>query len=142
MVDIPGKETTYISQAKQFDGLRIIRRPATDHPDLDMALTIVAYVQQDDYNTGYVIAKGYDDQMRDWGLLLAYNRIDLVYRINAESYETITFSGVTVADGQDHFIAAVIDSTKDQVFISVDEVITTAVLNHQPKFQPGVSLHK
>ena len=142
VVDIPGEETTFISQPEQFDGLRIIRRPATDHPDLDTALTIVAYIQQDDYNTGYVIAKGYDDQMRDWGLLLAYNRIAIVYRINAESYETITFSEVTVADGHDHFIAAVIDSTKNQVFISIDGVVTTAILNHQPMFQPGVSLHK
>lgn len=142
MVNIPGEETTFISQPKQFDGLTIIRRPATDHPDLDMSLTIIAYIQQYDYNTGYVIAKGYDDQMRDWGLLLAYNRIEIVYRINEKSYETITFSRVTVADGHNHSIAAVIDSTNKQALISVDGVVYTAALNELPIFQPGVSLHR
>lgn len=140
IVDIPGEETTFISQAEQFDGLRIIRRPATEHPDLDMDLTIITYIQQDVSNTGYVIAKGFNDQMRDWGLLLAYNRIEIVYRTNTGSYETIRFSSVTVADGRNHSVSAVIDSTNNQAFISVDGVVSTAVLNQQPKFQPGVSL--
>ena len=140
-MDIPGEETTFVSQAERFDGVRIIRRPATDHPDLDMDLTIITYVQQDDSNTGYVIAKGFDDVMRDWGLLLAYNRIAVVYRNTMGSFETVTFSGVTVADGRNHSVAAVIDNTNKQVIVSVDGVASTADLNQQPEFQPGVSLH-
>ena len=106
-----------------------------------MDVTIITYVQQDDSNTGYVIAKGFDDEMRDWGLLLAYNRIALTYRTDKGPYETITFSGVTVADGRNHSVAAIIDSTNQQAIISVDGDVSTAALNQQPEFRPGVSLH-
>ena len=106
-----------------------------------MDVTIITYVQQDDSNTGYVIAKGFDDEMRDWGLLLAYNRIALIYRTDMGSYETVTFSGVTVADGRNHSVAAIIDSKNNQAVISVDGDVSTAVLNQQPEFRPGVSLH-
>lgn len=139
IVDIPGEESTYISKAERFDGLRIIRRPATDHPNLDMDLTITTYIQQDPSNSGYVIAKGFDDQMRDWGLLLAYNRIAIVYRTNTGSYETVTFSGITVADGYNYSVSAVIDGTNNQAFISVNGEVTAITLNRQPEFRPGVS---
>lgn len=137
IVEIPGEESTYISQAERFDGVRIIRRPATDHPNLDTGLTITTYIQQDPSNSGYVIAKGFDDQMRDWGLLLAYNRIAIVYRTNTGSYETVTFSGITVADGYNYSVSAVIDGTNNQAFISVNGEVTAITLNRQPEFRPG-----
>ena len=77
--------------------------------------------------------------MRDWGLLLAYNRIALIYRTDMGAYETITFNGITVADGQNHSVAAIIDSTNKQAIIIVDGVVTSAGLSQQPEFQPGVS---
>lgn len=106
-----------------------------------MDVTIITYVQQDESNSGYVIAKGFDDAMRDWGLLLAYNRIVLTYRTDKGPYETVTFNGVTVADGRNHSVAAVIDSRNGQAIISVDGDVSTAALNQQPEFRPGVSLH-
>lgn len=140
-VDIPGEVTAFISQAEEFDGWRIIRRPATDHPDLDMDFTIITYVQQSNSNTGYVIAKGFNDQMRDWGLLLAYNRIEIIYRTTTGSYETITFDGVTVADGNNHSVVAVIDSKNKLATIVVDGVASTMDLIVQCQFQPGVSCY-
>ena len=77
--------------------------------------------------------------MRDWGLLLAYNRIALVYRTDKGSYDTVTFNGITVADGQNHSVVAIIDSTNKQAIIIVDGVVTSAALSQQPEFRPGVS---
>ena len=77
--------------------------------------------------------------MRDWGLLLAYNRIVLVYRTNKGTYDTVTFNGITVADGQNHSVAAIIDSTNKKAIIIVDGVVTSTALSQQPEFRPGVS---
>ena len=129
----------------------IIKRPGTDHPDLDNDLTIFTILQQDVQNNGYVIAKGTDRINRDWALYLQspQNQIILSYRTIDQRTNIITFSDLEFGDGEEHTIAAVISGIKsiadneigrallyiDGVLVGVQEQIA------QPKFQPGVSIY-
>ena len=147
---ISGNKTTYISTPTKFDELMIIKRPGTDHPDLDSDLTIFTILQQDLQNNGYVIAKGVDRVNRDWALYLQspQNQIILSYRTIDQRTNVITFSNLEFGDGNEHTIAAVISGIKsiadndigrailyiDGILVGVQEQI------EQPKFQPGVSI--
>ena len=149
---ISGEKTTYISTPTKFDGLSAMRKPGTDHPDLDNDLTIFTILQQDLENNGYIIAKGIDRVDRDWALYLrsTQNEIHLLYRTNNKRTNVITFSNLDIGDGKEHTIAVVISGREsiagedidrallyiDRVLVGVEEQI------EQPKFQPGVSIYR
>ena len=148
---ISGEKTTYISTPIKFDGLTAMRKPGTDHPNLDNDLTIFTILQQDLQNDGYVIVKGVDKVDRDWALYtkLSHGEIYLSYRTNDQTTNVITFSNLEINDGKEHTIATVISGIKsiadedigrallyiDGVLVGVEEQI------EQPKFQPGVSIY-
>ena len=149
---ISGEKTTYISTPTKFDGLTAMRKPGTDHPNLDNDLTIFTILQQDLQNNGYVIAKGVDRVERDWALYLqsSKNQIHLLYRTIDQRTNVVTFSNIEMSDAKEHTIAAIISGTKsianeginrallyiDGILVGVEEQIK------QPKFQPGVSIYK
>ena len=148
---ISAEKRTYISTPTKFDGLTAIRKPGTDHPDLNSDLTIFTILQQDLQNDGYIIVKGVDKVDRDWALYtkLSHDEIHLSYRTNDQTTNVITFSNLEISDGKEHTIAAVISGIKsiadedigrallyiDGVLVGVEEQI------EQPKFQPGVSIY-
>ena len=127
----------------------VMKRPGTDHPNLDSDLTIFTILQQDLQNNGYVIAKGVDRVNRDWALYLQspQNQVILSYRTYRKT-SIITFNNLEFGDGKEHTIAAVISGIKsvadnkisrallyiDGILVGVQEQI------EQPKFQPGVRL--
>lgn len=146
---ISGNKTTYISTPTKFDGLTVIKRPGTDHPDLDSDLTIFTILQQDLQNNGYVIAKGVDRINRDWAVYLqsTHNQMILSYRTIDQRTDIITFSDLKLGDGQEHVIAVVIsgirsiaDANVSRALLYIDGVLVDVQEQiKQPKFQPGVS---
>ncbi|XP_065894203.1 uncharacterized protein [Dysidea avara] len=137
---ISGEETSYISSSTKFDGLTVITRPATDHPDLDRDLTIFAILQQDSDNDGYVIAKGADRSTVDWALYLqsSESQITLSYRtVNGTTY-MITFMNVAIADVYNHSVSAVIDGTNSRALLFIDgEIVGVEEDIPECQFQPG-----
>jgi len=138
---ISGDKSNYISSSTKFDGLTVITRPATDHPDLDRDLTIFTILQQDSNNDGYVIAKGGDRNTIDWALYLqsSENQVVLSYRTVNGTTDMITFMNVAIADGYNHSIGAVIDGTNSRALLFVDAEIA-GVEEDIPEceFRPGV----
>ena len=140
---ISGDKTSYISSSTKFDGLTVITRPATDHPDLDRDLTIFAILQQDSDNDGYVIAKGADRNTVDWALYLqsSESQITLSCRtVNGTTY-MITFMNVAIDDDCNHSVSAVIDGTNSRALLFIDgEIIGVEEDIPDSQFQPGVSI--
>ena len=140
---ISGDQSSYISASTKFDGLTVITRPATDHPDLDRDLTIFAILQQDSDNDGYVIAKGADRSTVDWALYLqsSESQITLSYRTVIGVTHTITFTNMAIADGNNHSIGAVIDGSNKRALLFIDGEIA-GVEEDIPEchFEPGVSM--
>ena len=103
----------------------IIKRPGTDHPDLDSDLTIFTILQQDLQNNSYVIAKGVDRVNRDWALYFQspQNQIILLYRTIDQRTNIITFSNLEFGDGNEHTIAVVISGIKSIADNDIGRVI-------------------
>ena len=129
-----------------------MRKPGTDHPDLDSDFTIFTILQQDLQNNGYVIAKGIDRVDRDWALYLksTQNEIHLSYRTNDKQTNVVTFSNLEISDGKEHIIAAVISGRKsiadediDRALLYIDGILVGVEEQiKQPKFRPGVSIYR
>lgn len=129
-----------------FDGTSVISLPSTSHPPLMTDLTIFATVCQDPGNNGYIVGKGVNDQIRDFGLYLRSSRetVWLAYGAtdDAEGFRHIIFFyNVTVADGGCHSVAATIDSFSNRAVLYVDgeAVGIRAPLPGVPNFRPFVS---
>ena len=54
----------------QFNGRTVVPLPSTLHPQLTSDLTIFATVCQEPGNDGYIVGKGVNDRVRDFGLYL------------------------------------------------------------------------
>lgn len=131
-----------------FDGISVVSLPSNTHPPLMTDLTIFATVCQEANNDGYVVGKGVSDRIRDFGLYLRSSKqtVWLAYGTNENTpgfRSLIFFYNVTVADGQCHSVAAVIDSSSNRAVLYVDgEAIRVhAPLPSVPNFRPNVSSH-
>lgn len=129
-----------------FDGESVISLPASSHPPLVSDLTVFATVCQDLGNDGYVVGKGVNDRMRDFGLYLRSSKrtIWLAYGAQGGSSgfrEILFFYDVSVADGSCHSVSAVIDSAGNRAVLYIDgeAVGLRAPLPSVPEFRPGVS---
>lgn len=139
---IPGEIDFIVREPMGFDGQSVVSIPTSTSQDIldtvSTVLTISATVCQDPGNDGYLIGKGLNDQMRDFGLYLrssvstmwlAYGATD-----DIEGFRHIIFFyNVTVADGSCHSIAATIDSFSNRAVLYIDG---EAVRIHSPL--PGV----
>ena len=130
-----------------FDGTSVISLPTTANPPLATDLTIFATVCQDVGNDGYVVGKGINDRMRDFGLYLRSTKQTVWLAYGADGTtpgfrEILFFYNVTVADGNCHSVAAVIDSAANRAVLYIDgeAVGIRAPLPSVPEFRSYVSL--
>ena len=115
-------------------------------PDLVSDLTIFAVVRQEPGNDGYIVGKGQNDKMRDFGLYLRSTKRTVWFAYGADENgrgfrEIMFFYNITVADGNEHSIAAVIDSSANRANLYVDGVLAAqqSPLPATPTFRPEVS---
>ena len=130
-----------------FDGDSVISLPSSFHPPLMTDLTIFAVVCQDPNNDGYVVGKGVNDQVRDFGLYLRSSRrtVWLTYGATDDTSgfrHILFFYNVTVADGNCHSVAATIDSFSNRAVLYIDgqAVGIHSSLPGIPNFRPFVSI--
>lgn len=141
---LPGDITVLVSSDTLFDGTIVEHRPVDDHPDIMKDITVFGVVQQTVNNDGYIVAKGVNDQFRDFGVYLRSSKqqIWVPYRTVGGSRDIIIFNDVVIADGSPafHSIAAVVDNTNNRCILYLDgNVVDTKPLIGEPEFNPGVS---
>ena len=143
---MPG-QTMFLQQTTMgFDGSSVVSLPANSHPSLVTDLTIFATVCQDIGNDGYVVGKGVNDRMRDFGLYLRSSKRTIWLAYGAEGNtpgfrEILFFYDVSVADGSCHTVSAVVDSASNRAVLYIDgkAVGLRSPLPSFPEFRPGVS---
>ena len=143
---IPGQVMFLQQNTMGFDGTSVISLTTTSNPPLSTDLTIFATVCQDIGNDGYVVGKGINDRMRDFGLYLRSTKQTVWLAYGADGItpgfrEILFFYNVTVADGGCHSVAAVIDSASNRAVLYIDgePVGIRAPLPSVPEFRPYVS---
>ena len=143
---IPGDVTFLQRNTMEFDGESIVVLPATFHPQLASDLSIFATVCQTPGNDGYIVGKGTNGRVRDFGLYLRSSRktVWLAYSVDSDGTsfrEILFFYNVLVADGDCHSVAAVVDSSANRAFLYIDGVATDSkTLPSTPEFRPGVRI--
>ena len=138
----PGDMTVLVSSDTLFNGSVIIHKPVDDHPEVMRDLTIFAIVQQNADNDGYVVAKGVNDQFRDFGLYLRSSKqqVWVPYRTVGGSRDIIIFNNVLLDNTTFHSIAVVVDSVNSRCVLYIDgDVESSKPLIGAPEFNPGVS---
>ena len=135
----------------QLNGRTVVPLANTLHPQLTSDLTIFATVCQEPGNDGYVVGKGVNDRVRDFGLYLrsskqtvwlAYGYTDEENEENEVSRfrEILFFTDILVADGSCHSVASVIDHSLNRAVLYVDgRAAGSKALPSTPEFLPEVS---
>ena len=128
-----------------LDGESIVALPTSRAPRLESDITIFAVVYQEPGNDGYVVGKGINGNLRDFGLYLRSTKKTVWLVYGADSLgkgfkEIVFFYNVTVADGAFHSVAAVVDSSvnRAQLYIDGRLVGQQAPLPSVPTFRPEV----
>ena len=133
----------------QLDGKTVIPLPNTMHPQLSSDLTVFATVCQEAGNDGYIVGKGVNDRVRDFGLYFRSNRrtVWLAYGYTEASgnreeerfREILYFTNVNITDSC-HSVASVIDHASNRAIVYIDgNAIGTKTLPSTPEFLPEVS---
>ncbi|KAL5467520.1 hypothetical protein EMCRGX_G031763 [Ephydatia muelleri] len=130
-----------------FDGISFVSLPSTSHPPSVTDLTIFSTVCQTPGNDGYLLGKGVNDRMRDFGLYLRSTKktIWLAYGVDGNNpgfRDIIFFYNVSVADGNCHSVAAVIDSGANSAFLYIDGQVVghNKPLNSTVNLRPGYNM--
>ena len=124
-LNLIGEGHNYVDTLHDFtqSHLTFLTVPATDHPALTPDLTLFGVFKQVPDNDAYLIAKGHDVIMRDFGLYLRGSEKStwLVYSNTAGNYSTQVFThGTPIDDGEFHTIAATIDTATERASLYVD----------------------
>ena len=145
---LPGEVILLQHSVMEFDGNEtFVHLPAQYHPPLMKDISIFATVCQEPGNDGYIVGKGVNDLMRDFGLYLRSSRrtIWVAYGVAGLSSsnrfrDIIFFYNVSVADGNCHSIAVVLDDASNRGVLYIDgEVVGfKSPLRTSPTFRPGV----
>ena len=142
---IPGEVVFLQRESVLFDGFSVFQRPSNFHSSLMTDITIFVTVCQDGLNDGYIIGKGVNDRIRDFGLYLrsSMETVWLSYGTgenNPGFRSIIFFYNVSVADEKCHSIAAVIDSSSNRALLYIDGKAAKihAPLPSFPNFRPYV----
>lgn len=147
---VEGDSTFLQKNTMELDGKTVIPLPNTLHPQLSSDLTIFATVCQNAGNDGYIVGKGINDRVRDFGLYFRSRRrtVWLAYGYNdgSEGDETdrfreiLYFTDVLIADGSCHSVASVIDHSSNRAILYIDgTAVGTKTLPSTPEFIPEVS---
>ena len=128
-----------------FDGQSIVSLPASSTSSISNHLTIFATVCQEPGNDGYIVGKGINDRMRDFGLYFRSSKrtVWLAYGTDGVSpgfREILFFYNISVADGSCHTVAAVVDSSLNRAVLYVDGQVAAqrTSLPSVPEFRPEV----
>lgn len=142
---LPGEAVFLQREEMGFDGLSVVSLPSNEPPPLMTDLTIFAVVCQAEGNDGYIVGKGLNDRLRDFGLYFRNSRhtVWLAYGtdgLNPGFRSIIYFYNVSIADGQCHSVSAVIDSHSNRAVLYIDgqAVRIHAPLPSVPEFRPNV----
>lgn len=129
-----------------FDGETIVPLPANFTEEITNDITIFAIVRQDPDNDGYLVGKGLNDLMRDFGLYLRSSKRTVWLAYGTDGVTTgfrdiLFFYNVSVADGAYHSVAAVIDSSISRAVLYIDGVVVAqrTPLPNVPEFRASVS---
>ena len=139
-LNLIGSGHLYVDTLHDFSQSRLtfLTVPSTDHPALTPDLTIFGLFNQIPDNDAYLIAKGHDSVMRDFGLYLrgSHNATWLVYSNTLGNYSTQIFiHEKEVDDGNFHTIAATIDTNTGRASLYVDgELLEYQRLEETPSF--------
>jgi Notch-like protein len=143
----PGESIFLQENPMIFTGENFVSLPASKHPNLLSDLTIFAVVRQEPGNDGYVVGKGLDDKMRDFGLYLRSTRNTVWFAYGSDDNgkgfrEIMFFYNIRIADGNFHSVAAVIDSSSNRAILYVDGVVAgqQSPLPAVPAFRPGFNI--
>lgn len=140
-------ETVFLQQNEMtFDGQSIVSLSSAITSSISNHLTIFATVRQEPGNDGYVIGKGINDRMRDFGLYFRSTKrtVWLAYGSDGVSpgfREIIFFYNISIADGNPHSVAAVIDSSVNRAVLYIDGEVAAqrTSLPSVPEFRPEVN---
>ena len=140
-------ETVFLQQSEmRFDGQSVVSLPTSVTTSISNHLTIFATVRQDPGNDGYIVGKGINDRMRDFGLYFRSTKrtVWLAYGSDGVSpgfREILFFYNISIADGKPHSIAAVIDSSVNRAVLYIDGEVAAqrTSLPSVPEFRPEVS---
>ena len=150
--EVVSGDTTFLQQnTLQLDGRTVVPIANSLHPQLSSDLSIFATVCQDPGNDGYVVGKGVNDRVRDFGLYLrsskqtvwlAYGYSDSEDGEEASRFrEILFFTDVSVADGRCHSVSSVIDHSLNRAVLYIDgKAFDSKTLPSTPEFLPEVSL--
>ena len=145
--NIPGSVMFLQRDSLQLDGYSLVSLPVSSLPPLMTDLTIFATVCQERGNDGYVLGKGVNDRLRDFGLYLrsSMRTVWLAYGAsdtNEGFRHILFFYDISVADGNCHSVAAVIDSASDKAVLYIDGKAEGIVspLPGVPDFRPNVRI--
>ena len=149
--EVVSGDTTFLQQnTLQLNGRTVIPIENTLHPQLSSDLTIFATVCQEAGNDGYIVGKGVNDRVRDFGLYLrsskqtvwlAYGYSDNEEDETSRFREILYFTNVLVADGSCHSVASVIDHSLNRAVLYIDgNAFDSRNLPSTPEFLPEVSL--
>lgn len=141
-------ETVFLQQSEMsFDGQSIISLSTSLTRSISNHITIFATVRQNPGNDGYIVGKGINDRMRDFGLYFRSTKrtVWLAYGSDGVSpgfREILFFYNISIADGNPHSIAAVIDSTVNRAVLYIDGQVAAqrTSLPSIPEFRPEVSI--
>ena len=139
-LNLIGSGHTYVDTLHDFtqSALTFLTVPATDHPALTPDLTIFGLFSQVPENDAYLIAKGYDVVMRDFGLYLrgSHNATWLVYSNAGGNYSTQVFQHEKPIDDEKfHTIAATIHTATGRAALYVDgQLLEYQVLEGTPSY--------
>lgn len=146
-LSLPGENSFLQEPALLFNGEEIVTLPADYQPQISSDLTIFAVVTQEKGNDGYVVGKGLNDRMRDFGLYLRSSQqlVWLAYGADEGGdgfREILYFDHVDIADGKSHTVGAVISGSANRAVLYVDgkAVSQKSSLPSVPTFRPGVRL--
>ena len=142
---LPGEAVFLQREEMGFDGLSVVSLPSSEAPPLMTDLTIFAVVCQAEGNDGYVVGKGINDRLRDFGLYFRSSRqtVWLAYGtdgLNPGFRSIIYFYNISIADDQCHSVSVVIDSHSNRAVLYIDgqAVRIHAPLPSMPEFRPNV----
>ncbi|KAI6652593.1 hypothetical protein LOD99_4378 [Oopsacas minuta] len=124
-LNLIGMGHNYVDTLHDFtqSHLTFLTIPATDHPALTPDITLFGVFNQVPDNDAYLIAKGHDVIMRDFGLYLRGSEdfTWLVYSNTGGNYTTqVFFHESPIDDGVYHTIAATIDTDTMRAALYVD----------------------
>ena len=146
-MEIPSETLFLQDNSMDFNGEEVVALPTSEAPQLESDISIFAVVMQEPNNDGYIVGKGINGDLRDFGLYFRSSRKTVWLVYGADSHgtgfkEIVFFYNVSIADGNFHSVSAIVDSTANRTLLLIDGEIVgqQSPLPSVPTFRPGVRI--